>query len=65
MATPLIHLWEYEGLVYLGETAAEPENAVQKALSEPVGRPLRQQRRGLAENHSLGTIGSVLERILG
>lgn len=65
VATPLIHLWEYDGLVYLGETATELEHAVERALMEPGDSTLRQQRKDLAEKHSLEAISSILETILG
>jgi len=65
VATPLIHLWEYEGLVYLGETAKELERAVEAALAEPSDSPLRQQRKELAEKHSVEAVGRILESIFG
>lgn len=65
VATPLVHLWEYDGgLVYLGETAKELESAVEKALAEPVDSPLRAKRKQLAEEHSVEALGRILERIL-
>ena len=65
VATPLIHLWEYEGLLFLGETANELERAVQKALAEPTDSPLRQKRKELAEQHSMEALGRILQSILG
>lgn len=65
VATPLIHLWEYEGLVYLGETANELEVAVEKALAEPADSPLRQKRKDLAEKHSVEALGHLLRDLLG
>lgn len=63
VATPLIHLWEYEGLVYLGETARELERAVETALAEPSDSPLRQKRKELAEKHSVEALGRLLDGI--
>lgn len=65
VATPLIHLWEYEGLVYLGETAKELERAVEAALAEPKDSPSRQRRKQLAEEHSVEALGRLLGGILG
>ncbi|HEV2388540.1 MAG TPA: hypothetical protein VGS20_14940 [Candidatus Acidoferrales bacterium] len=64
VATPLIHLWEYEGLVYLGDTAKELERAVEAALAEPPDSPLRQKRKELAEEHSVEALGQLLGGIL-
>ncbi len=65
VATPLIHLWPYDGLVRFGETAKELERAVEEALAEPLDSPLRQQRRAEAEKHSIEAMGRLLEQILG
>jgi hypothetical protein len=66
VATPLIHLWEYEGtgLVYLGETAKELERAVEAALAEPKDSPLRQKRKELAEGHSLEALAKLVDGLL-
>jgi hypothetical protein len=64
VATPMLHLWEYENLIYLGETARELEAAVEKALAEPPGSSLRQKRMEVAEQHSAESLGRLLERIL-
>ncbi|HVB34272.1 MAG TPA: hypothetical protein VNJ52_07890 [Patescibacteria group bacterium] len=65
VATPLIDLWEYEGLVYFGETAKELERAVEAALAEPKDSPLREKRKQEAEKHSMEAFGRALEAILG
>jgi len=64
VATPIIHLWEYEGLVYFGETAEELERAVEAALEEPVDSPKRRKRREVAEAHSIEALGRALSGIL-
>ena len=65
VATPIIHLWEYEGLVYLGETAKELEKSVEAALAEPPDSPLREKRKELAEKHSVEALGQLLAGIFG
>lgn len=64
VATPMIHLWEYEGLVYFGETASELELAAEKALAEPPDSPLRQKRQAVAREHSAEAFGLLLDQIL-
>jgi len=64
VATPIIHLWEYEGLVYFGETGEELERAVEAALAEPIGSPKRQKRSEVAERHSIESLARVLSGIL-
>ena len=65
VATPILHLRkpEFEGLVYLGETAEELERAVEAALAEPKDSPKRQRRKEIAEAHSIEALGQVLEAI--
>jgi glycosyltransferase involved in cell wall biosynthesis len=65
VATPILHLREYTGLVYLGETAEELERAVKEALAEPRDSPKRQRRREVAEAHSVEVVGRILGDILG
>jgi len=65
VATPLIHLRDYEGLVYLGETAPGLEKAVEAALAEPRDSPLREKRKERAEKHSVEALGRLLNEILG
>jgi len=65
VATPIIYLWDYEDLVYFGETAEELERAVEAALAEPVDSPKRQKRKEVAERHSIEALGQVLKGILG
>lgn len=65
VATPIVHLREYENLVYLGETADELEQAVRAALQEPKDSPKRQKRKAVAEAHSLEALARSFEEIVG
>lgn len=65
VATPILHLREYEGLVFLGETAEELEQAIEAALQEPQDSPKRKRRKEIAEAHSVEALALVLEEILG
>jgi len=64
VATPIIHLWEYEGLVYFGETEEELERAVEAALEEPMDSPKRRKRKEVAKAHSIEALARVLSGIL-
>lgn len=65
VATPILHLREpeFEGLIYLGETAEDLERAVEAALAEPQDSPKRQRRKEIAEAHSMEAFGRLLEEI--
>lgn len=64
VSTPVIHLWEYRDLVYLGDSVAELEAAVRAALSEPLDSPKRAARTQIARSHSIETLASTLRRCL-
>lgn len=64
VSTPLIDIWEYEDLIYFGETTAELERATKAALAEPLDSPLREKRKQLAEEHSMEAFSRQLSEIL-
>jgi hypothetical protein len=64
VATPLVHLWEYRDLLYLGDTAEELASGVQKALAEPADSPKRAARIEVARRHSIESLAEVLGQVL-
>lgn len=64
VSTPLIELWDLGDLVYLGDTAAELERAVERALEEPPDSPKRKQRMDFARGHSIESLADTLKRVL-
>ena len=64
VSTPLVHLWEYQDLVYLGDTAVELAAGVQAALNEPADSPKRTARIEIARRHSLEHLATVLGQCL-
>jgi hypothetical protein len=64
VSTPVIPLWEYEDLVYFGETPTEFSGAVCKALEEPSTSPKRRRRIEVARSHSTVILGQKLEEVL-
>jgi len=60
VSVPLINLWEYEDLIYFGDTAEELAAAIQAALNEPPDSPKRQKRMEVAKSHSLERLAQVL-----
>jgi hypothetical protein len=64
VSTPLIHLWEYENLVYFGDSAQELAAAVKRALSEPPGSPKRDARIEVAKTHSIENLAKLLGKHL-
>lgn len=64
VSTPILHLWEHQGLIYFGDTAEELSCAVTSALREPPDSPLRQLRQQVAARHSIEHLASVLAAIL-
>lgn len=65
VATPMVNLWQYEHLIYFGDTAEEIGRAVARALDEPRDSPKRKQRMEIAAAHSIENLSAVLEKILG
>jgi glycosyltransferase involved in cell wall biosynthesis len=64
VSTPIIHLWEYGDLVYLGDTAQELAVAIEAALNEPVDSPKRARRMAIAREHSLESLAAQLRLAL-
>lgn len=64
VSTPLIALWEYGNLVYLGDTAAELAAGIQQALAESRDDPRREERRRIARAHSMDEMSRLLSAIL-
>jgi len=64
VSTPLIQLWEYEDLIYLGDTAKELALGIELALSEPPDSPKRAMRIETARGHSLENLARVLRDCL-
>lgn len=64
VATPIMHLWEFEPVVYFGDTAMELTSAVEAALNEAVDSPKRAARIEIARRHSIESLATVLRQCL-
>jgi hypothetical protein len=64
VSTPIVHLREYENLVYLGATANELADAVSQALAEPADSPKRAARIAVARKHSIENLSRPISRLL-
>jgi len=64
VSTPIISLWEYRDLVYLGDTAEELAEGVRKALAEPPDDPRREKRRQIARAHAPDKLARLLNTLL-
>jgi len=64
VATPMIHLWEYEDVIYRGHSAEQLELAISAALCEPMDSPKRQRRMEIAREHSIEKLAEVLRNAL-
>lgn len=64
VSVPLVNLWEYEDLIYFGDTAQELAGAIQSALSEPPDSPKRQKRIEVARRHSIASLAQALSQVL-
>ena len=64
VATPIVHLWEYSDVVYLGDTASELAEGIEAALNEPPDSPKRAARIEIARSHSLENLAAVLRQCL-
>ncbi len=64
VSTPLIHLWEYGNLVYLGDTAEELAEGIRRALAESAEDPRRDERRRIACAHSLESLSPTFSSLL-
>jgi glycosyltransferase involved in cell wall biosynthesis len=65
VATPIVNLWEYHDLIYMGDTAQELVAAVECALREPVASPKKKRRREIAAQHSIERLSDCLSSIFG
>jgi hypothetical protein len=64
VSTPVVHLWEYKDLVYLGDSAEELAVGIKAALSEPPDSPKRAARIAIAREHSLKNLAAKLRQCL-
>jgi hypothetical protein len=64
VSTPIVHLREYEDLVYLGATANGLADAVSQALTEPAESPKRAARIAVARKHSIENLSWPIARLL-
>ncbi len=64
VSTPLIHLRQYEGLIYLGDSAEQLADGVRCALAEPPDDPRRQERRRIGRAHSIEAMSQLLPALL-
>jgi glycosyltransferase involved in cell wall biosynthesis len=64
VATPVISLWEFSDLIYLGDTSEDFSRALREALEEPANSPKRKLRQDVARAHSTEELGRRLEEIL-
>ena len=64
VATPMIHLWEYEDVIYRGHSVEELEKAIAGALSELADGPKRQRRMEITQEHSIEKLAEMLSKVL-
>lgn len=64
VSTPVVHLWEYKDLLYLGDSADELAAGINAALAEPADSPKRAARIEIARRHSLKNLSAVLHQCL-
>jgi glycosyltransferase involved in cell wall biosynthesis len=64
VSTPLVHLWRYRDVVEFGDTAAEIQTAVERALAQDDAATRRQRRQAVAAEHSIERLAEALERVL-
>lgn len=63
VSTPVIPLWEFEDLIYFGETAEEFACAIRRALDEPAQRPKRKMRIEVAHAQSTEALAKRLQEL--
>ena len=63
VSTPVIPLWEFEDLIYFGETAEEFACAIRRALDEPAQSPKRKMRIEAAHAHSTEALAKRLQEL--
>jgi len=64
VATPIVHLWDYEDLVYFGNTPEELAEAVTNALEEAADSPKKTKRVAIAREHSIENLSRLLAPLL-
>jgi glycosyltransferase involved in cell wall biosynthesis len=64
VATPIMHLWEYDDVIYFGDTALEMASAIEAALNEAPESPKRAARVEIARKHSLENLAAILRQCL-
>ena len=63
VSTPVIPLWEFEDLIYFGETAEEFACAIRRALNEPAQSLKRKMRIEVAHAHSTEALAKHLQEL--
>ena len=64
VATPIVHLWDYEELIYFGDTPDELAEAATKALEEAPDSPKKMKRMAIARDHSVENLSRLLASLL-
>ena len=64
VATPIVHLWDYEDVVYFGSTSEELCEAATKALEEAPDSPKKMKRMAIAGDHSVENLSRLLASLL-
>ena len=64
VSTPIVHLREYDSLVYVGATANELADAVSQALAESAESPKRAARMAVARKHSIENLARPISGVL-
>lgn len=64
VSTRILNLAEFPDTIYFGDDARELSHAVQFALDEPAGSPLKAKRIAIAQSNSIEALADVLVEIL-
>jgi glycosyltransferase involved in cell wall biosynthesis len=64
VSTPLVHLAEFQDVIYFGESASDLTRAVEAALHESPDSPKRARRVAIARSHSIECLAKRLEEVL-
>lgn len=64
VSTRILNLAEFSDTIYFGDDAGELSHAVQSALDEPAGSPLKDKRTAIAQANSIEALADVLVEIL-
>jgi glycosyltransferase involved in cell wall biosynthesis len=65
VATPISYLQDMDRLVYIGDSVASLSTAVERALAEPPGSPVKEKRKEIAYAHSVETRAPEISRAAG